>query len=169
MTTNVYWGTLYYKDWRFYLAATDKGLCYIGSPNQPFSVLETWVSKKIKKPELHEAQDKMKDSIEGLEKYLSGKVKEFHVPVDVIGTTFQKEVWNASEKIPYGETKTYQQIAEMINNPKAVRAVGTAIGANPLLILTPCHRIVAKSGSLSGFRAGIDMKRFLLDLEKTNA
>lgn len=165
MTTNVYWGSFHHDNWRFYLAATDLGLCYIGSPNHSFVEVEKWISKKINKPVLLENDIKLTSTVETLKQYLNGEEKECHIPLDPIGTTFQKDVWNASMKIPYGETRTYQQIAEMIQRPKAVRAVGSAIGANPLLMIIPCHRIIAKNGGLSGFRAGLDMKRFLLELE----
>ena len=167
--TNIYWGTFRFHDWRLYLAATEAGLCYIGSPNAPFSELESWVSKKIKHPVLQENDEKVVAAKHALQDYLHGETNEFQMPVDAIGTTFQKAVWQASTQIPYGETRTYQEIATTIDKPNAVRAVGTAIGANPLLMIIPCHRIVAKNGSLSGFRAGLDMKKFLLELEQQHA
>ena len=86
--------------------------------------------------------------------------------MDLHGTPFQQSVWKALQEIPYGQTVSYSDIAERIEKPNAVRAVGTAIGANPVLIIVPCHRVIAKSGKLSGFRAGLEMKEQLLGLEK---
>lgn len=167
--TNVYWTQFSYDDWTMYVAKTDKGLCYIGSPNKPFSELETWVMKKIPSAHLIENDAHLIPFTKAIKRFINSETKEFNLPLDLIGTTFQKNVWHASTMIPYGETRTYQMIAEEINNPKAVRAVGTAIGANPLLMVVPCHRIIAKSGSLSGFRGGLSMKEFLLQLEQENA
>ena len=97
--------------------------------------------------------------------YLQGKRKEFAMPKDDRGTPFQKEVWRALEAIPYGHTATYSEIAHAIRKPAAVRAVGAAIGANPLLIVTPCHRVIGKNGTLTGYRGGLAMKSSLLELE----
>jgi len=82
------------------------------------------------------------------------------------GTVFQKQVWKALLEIPYGETRSYKQIAEAIGNPKAVRAVGMANNRNPLLIVVPCHRVIGANGKLVGYGAGLDKKEFLLRLEK---
>lgn len=97
--------------------------------------------------------------------YLDGVRKDFTVPVLCDGTTFQKAVWDTLQSIPYGETRSYSQIAASIGRPQAVRAVGSACGKNPALILIPCHRVVGKDGSLTGFAAGIKLKRQLLRLE----
>ncbi|MDM8102298.1 methylated-DNA--[protein]-cysteine S-methyltransferase [Oceanobacillus oncorhynchi] len=86
--------------------------------------------------------------------------------MDLKGTAFQESVWEALQHIPYGETVSYMNIAEKIEKPKAVRAVGAAIGANPVMILVPCHRVIAKDGKLTGFRGGIPMKESLLELER---
>lgn len=99
--------------------------------------------------------------------FLAGRTSVFSLPLQRFGTSFQQAIWEASEQIPYGETRTYSELAQQIDNPKAVRAVGAAIGANPLLMIVPCHRVLAKNGNLTGFRAGLDMKEYLLDLEKS--
>mgnify|MGYP001944944994 FL=1 len=98
--------------------------------------------------------------------YFTENRQSFDFPIDLHGTPFQKEVWQALQTIPYGETATYSEIAEKVGRPKAVRAVGSAIGKNPLLIVIPCHRVIRKNGDLSGFREGIDLKKKLLQLEK---
>lgn len=103
-----------------------------------------------------------------LEEYFAGKRKHFDLPLEGEGTDFQKKVWKELENIPYGETRTYGEVAKMINNPKAVRAIGMANHNNPILILVPCHRVIGADGSLTGYAAGIEAKRYLLEFEKNN-
>lgn len=165
---NVYWSHFQVNDWNIYLAKTDEGICYIGSPNEPFSEVETWINKKIPNATLIKSNDSLENEMAELSEYIQGKRKNFTVKTELIGTDFQQAIWHASDTIPYGETRTYSELAEQINRPNAVRAVGTAIGANPLLFMIPCHRIVAKDGGLAGFRAGIDVKKALLTLESKN-
>jgi len=102
-----------------------------------------------------------------LQEYFHGKRRKFSLPLCLEGTPFQKKVWNALQKIPYGETCFYQQIAEEIGKPKASRAVGNAIGANPLPIIIPCHRVIKKNGELGGYSGGEGIKEKLLKHEKT--
>jgi len=102
---------------------------------------------------------------EQLREYFQGVRRSFAVPLDFTGTSFQKEVWQAFLKIPFGETRTYGEIAREIGNAGAVRAVGMACGRNPISIIAPCHRVVGTGGSLGGFAGGLDVKRYLLDLE----
>jgi methylated-DNA-[protein]-cysteine S-methyltransferase len=101
-----------------------------------------------------------------LEEYFAGKRKEFSVPLDMRGTIFQKRVWEALLGIPFGETRTYGQLAVQLGNPKATRAVGAANGRNPVAIIAPCHRVIGFSGKLTGFAGGLDAKAHLLKLEK---
>ena len=101
-----------------------------------------------------------------LEEYFAGKRKSFTVPLSPQGTTFQLAAWQALRAIPYGQTRTYGEIAAAIGRPKAARAVGMANHDNPLLIFTPCHRVVGKDGSLTGFACGLEVKRRLLELEQ---
>lgn len=104
--------------------------------------------------------------VERLKAYFSGKKVEFPDKVDLSGATpFQKRVWQAARFIPYGETRSYLWIAEKIGKPGAARAVGQALGKNPLLIIVPCHRVVASDGGLGGFSGGLEMKRRLLEIE----
>lgn len=100
-----------------------------------------------------------------LNQYFAGKRDSFDVPISFIGTEFQKKVWNALLGIPYGETRTYLQIATQIGNPKAVRAVGAANGKNPISIIAPCHRVIGTSGELTGFAGGLAAKETLLLIE----
>lgn len=166
--TKVYWGTCQINNWRLYIAKTDEGVCYIGSPNQPFTEMETWLHKKLPKHTLIESDTALGEEIEQLTDYLNGRRQNFTINMNLVGTDFQRTIWQALQTIPFGATRTYSEIAADIKRPEAVRAVGTAIGANPLLIIIPCHRIIAKDGSLTGFRAGLDVKKNLLQLEKNN-
>lgn len=106
--------------------------------------------------------------IEQLNEYFNGKRKIFDFSFAPQGTCFQKKVWNELLKIPYGQTYCYQQIAKAIGNKDASRAVGNAINKNPIAIIIPCHRVISKNGNLSGFANGIEMKKYLLNLESTN-
>ena len=101
-----------------------------------------------------------------LDEYFAGKRREFSVPLSLKGTDFQKEVWNALAKIPYGTTVSYGWLAAHIGRPQAVRAVANANGANRISIFLPCHRVIGKDGSLTGYSGGIDVKRQLLQLEQ---
>lgn len=98
--------------------------------------------------------------------YEKGVRKVFDLPLHLIGTDFQKKVWNALLEIPYGETRSYQEIAIRIGNPKAVRAVGGACNRNPIGIIVPCHRVIGKDGSLTGYYGGLSYKTLLLEHEK---
>jgi len=100
-----------------------------------------------------------------LSEYFSGKRQEFSLPLDLRGTTFQREVWHALPGIPFGETRSYQQLANQLGNPNATRAVGAANGRNPVSIIVPCHRVIGSSGKLTGFAGGLDAKKYLLEME----
>ncbi len=100
--------------------------------------------------------------------YFSGKRKSFTIKYELSGTDFQKKVWNALCDIPYGQTRSYKDIAIAIGNGNACRAVGLANNKNPISILIPCHRVIGSSGKLVGYGGGLDMKEFLLTLEKLN-
>jgi methylated-DNA-[protein]-cysteine S-methyltransferase len=100
-----------------------------------------------------------------LEEYFAGKRKAFALPLDMRGTRFQNQVWEALLAIPFGETRSYGQLANQLGNPKATRAVGAANGRNPIAIVVPCHRVIGFSGKLTGFAGGLDAKAHLLGLE----
>ena len=104
-----------------------------------------------------------------LNEYFSHKRKAFTVPLDMRGTYFQKQVWEALLGIPFGETRTYGQLANQLGNPKATRAVGAANGRNPIAIIVPCHRVIGADGSLTGYGGGLPTKRWLLDHEAHHA
>jgi methylated-DNA-[protein]-cysteine S-methyltransferase len=101
-----------------------------------------------------------------LGEYFAGKRKTFSIALDMRGTRFQKDVWEALLAIPFGETRSYGQLAKQLGNPRATRAVGAANGRNPVSIIVPCHRVIGSSGKLTGFAGGLDRKAHLLGLEK---
>lgn len=105
---------------------------------------------------------------EEIKRYFEGEKVAFTVPLNPKGTPFQERVWRALMRIPYGETRSYQDIAIEMGNKNAVRAVGGAVNKNPLMILIPCHRVIGKDGSLVGFYGGLELKKRLLDLERDN-
>ena len=101
-----------------------------------------------------------------LQEYFAGQRQQFDLPLDFQGTAFQQQVWQALLQIPYGETRSYKQIAVQLGNEKAVRAVGAANGKNPISIIAPCHRVIGSGGALVGFAGGLDKKQILLSLEQ---
>lgn len=107
----------------------------------------------------------IKRTAKQLEEYFAKKRKTFDLPLDLEGTLFQRKVWQELQKIPYGQTKSYQEIAKAINNPKACRAVGMANNHNRIMIIVPCHRVIGSNGKLVGYAGGIKMKEMLLALE----
>lgn len=112
--------------------------------------------------------DVLNDAFNQLEEYLEGKRKEFNLPLNPKGTSFQQKVWSCLYKIPYGETRTYKEIAEQIGDKNACRAVGNANNKNPIPIFIPCHRVIGSDGNLAGYAGGMELKQKLLNLEKLN-
>lgn len=108
----------------------------------------------------------LRNAVRELRAYFAGELRQFSLPLAPVGTPFQLDVWNALRAIPYGETRSYGELAARIGRPSAVRAVGAANGANPLPIVVPCHRVIGSNGSLTGFGGGIPLKQALLELER---
>ena len=141
------------------LVASERGLAAILWENDnPQRVPLGPLAEDPQHPVLLEAERQLTD-------YFAGKRKSFSLKLDFAGTEFQKRVWEALLTIPFGETRSYTQIAQQIGNPKAVRAVGAANGKNPISIVAPCHRVIGSSGKLTGFAGGLEAKALLLDLE----
>ncbi|RDU35967.1 cysteine methyltransferase [Neobacillus piezotolerans] len=164
----IYWEVFKNESLPLLLGATDKGLCFAGSPGSGEGECEAIIQKRYPGASLIKQAEPLRPFITEFAEYLDGRRTEFSWQLDSSGTAFQELVWEALRHIPYGETVCYSDIANRIGKPTAVRAVGSAIGANPVLIAVPCHRVVGKDGSMTGFREGLDMKRFLLELEKKN-
>lgn len=109
------------------------------------------------------------DAVAQLQAYFAGTLTDFDLDLDLIGTPFQRRVWEALFTIPYGQTRTYGEIASQVGSPTAFRAVGLANGHNPIGIVVPCHRVIGASGSLTGYGGGLNRKKLLLDLEKSHS
>lgn len=140
------------------LIADENSLCAIYWPNQK--------PDNSKFPDLEKKNSKvLRLAAKQLGDYFKGKRIEFDLPLRPVGTDFQEQVWKALTKIGYGDTVSYANIANKIKNPKAVRAVGAAIGRNPISIIIPCHRVIGSNGKLAGFAGGLSTKEFLLNLE----
>jgi methylated-DNA-[protein]-cysteine S-methyltransferase len=130
-----------------------------------------WENDKPARVKLESMQEAQKDPLlleteKQLNEYFHHQRELFELPLKLRGTPFQKAVWHELTQIPFGATVTYQEIAIKVDRPKAVRAVGGAIGRNPLSIITPCHRVIGSTGHLTGFAGGLPRKKFLLELEK---
>ncbi|MFW1667115.1 methylated-DNA--[protein]-cysteine S-methyltransferase [Acinetobacter ursingii] len=155
--------------------------CYMASPvgqlklvaNEQALVAILWDNENPKRVRLAELIEDVSHPIllntqQQLSEYFLGQRKVFDIPIDFEGTDFQKKVWRALLTIPYGETRSYKQIAQQLGNEKAVRAVGAANGKNPISIIAPCHRVIGSGGALVGFAGGLDKKEILLRLELNN-
>lgn len=162
----MYYCAINFNDKEYLIAATDKGLAFVGSPNVGLVELVVWIEKFKKGTLLEESDEIMLPYRTALEEYFQGKRQQFDFPLDIQGTNFQESVWRELLTIPYGEVRTYSEVAEAIGNPKAVRAVASAVAQNPAIIVVPCHRVIRKDGMLSGFRGGPEMKKELLEIEK---
>ncbi|MEE0451757.1 methylated-DNA--[protein]-cysteine S-methyltransferase [Peptacetobacter sp.] len=121
-----------------------------------------------KENEIEKETDAIRKTYLQLKEYLSGKRKNFDIEIEMIGTEFQKKVWKELLNIPYGETRSYKDIAIAIGNEKACRAVGNANNKNPIAIIVPCHRVVGSNGSMTGYAGGLNIKEKLLKIEKYN-
>ncbi len=153
----MYYQTKWMNNREWLMVANDVGILFVGLASE----LE---DKKLRS--LVESQGQLEPYFNELKEYFNGERKHFNWPLIAQGTPFQQEVWAILQLIPYGSTQHYGQIAEQLGRPKAARAVAKAIGKNPHLIITPCHRVIGKDGSLTGFRAGLDLKQELLNLEE---
>lgn len=147
--------------------ATDKGICLLEFTDRKMLETELKHLAKSLNATIVQGHNKYFDLLKTeLGKYFEGNLTEFTVPLDTVGTDFQKKVWEMLLKIPYGTTVSYQQQAYAINNPAAVRAVANANGMNKISIIIPCHRVIGTDGSLTGYGGGLWRKKRLLDLEK---
>ena len=144
------------------IAATDNGICGIYfEEHKHFKGKDGWQAAM----ELSAASQHLQRTAQQLDEYFSGKRTEFDVSLDLAGTDFQRSVWQELSAIPFGKSVSYAQHAQRLGNPKALRAVGSAIGKNPISIIVPCHRVIGSSGAVTGYAGGLERKRFLLALE----
>jgi O-6-methylguanine DNA methyltransferase len=146
--------------WLF-LAASDKGLVRLEFEGREQKINTSTI-------QLRESNSAFVPYLRELNEYFAGERREFSFSLDLRGTDFQLACWNALLEIPYGETRSYRDMAESIGHPHAYRAVGMSNNRNPVAIVVPCHRVIASSGSLCGYGGGLDLKRKLLDLEQAS-
>jgi methylated-DNA-[protein]-cysteine S-methyltransferase len=140
------------------LAGSDRGLSYVDFQlsKRPLTLAPDWARSDAP----------FEAALEMLDRYFAGERPEFKLTYDLRGTPFQLLVWQLLQTIPCGNTLTYRQVAEQIGKPEAVRAVGTAIGRNPVSLFIPCHRVIGSNGSLTGYAGGLELKARLLEIEK---
>ncbi len=151
---------------KVFVASTEKGVYLID-----FLISEKAFLKKLKEQfpgKILRNDQKNRRSLSQLKRYLKGQLKQFDCPLDLKGTPFEKRVWSELLKIPYGETRSYKQVARAIGHPKAFRAVGNANGMNAIPLIVPCHRVIESNGGLGGYGYGVEVKKKLLELEKTH-
>jgi len=162
---NVYYSTINSPVGKLYAAKTSKGISFLSLTRKEW---ERYLRdlRKDRNFELHRNDVQFLPLKKALRRYFSGKEMKFTFPFDLFsGTSFQRKVWNAMRKIPYGETRSYKWLAQKVGNPQKARAVGQACGSNPLPILIPCHRVIRENGSLGGFGGGLHIKGELLRIE----
>ena len=149
------------------LASTATGLAYVELPHASGRGLEGWLRRSLPGTRCEEAFAPNRAAAVQLVEYLDGKRRSFDLALDPRGTAFQRAVWRALAEIPYGETRSYADVARAVGKPRAVRAVGAANGANPLALVVPCHRVIAADGTLGGYGGGLELKARLLAMERS--
>lgn len=148
------------------LAATARGLVKVALPRGAFA---GWLANALPDSERVTSLPVLEQARRELVDYFAGRRHEFDVPLDLRGTPFQVAVWNALARVPYGETRSYRDIARAVRRPRAFRAVGAANGANPVPVIVPCHRVIAATGRLGGYGGGLEAKRRLLAFEQSHS
>jgi O-6-methylguanine DNA methyltransferase len=162
----VYYGSFSHRLGLVRIAASAKGVVQVGLPSESDEKFWAWLKTRFSSAEYVENKSKTKDIFAQLKEYFEGKRCEFSVELDLRGTEFQKNIWRAIARIPYGRTISYRELADRVGLPQAVRAAGAATGANPIGIIVPCHRVIGSDGGLTGYGGGLPMKVFLLNLER---
>ena len=147
------------------VASSEQGLAYVVLPRANGRGLVGWQRRHAPESKLASGYEPNRESIGQILEFLEGKRQEFDLPLDLRGTPFQLAVYQQVASIPYGESRSYADVAQSVGRPNAVRAVGAANGANPIALVIPCHRVVASSGQLQGYAGGLDLKAKLLAME----
>jgi methylated-DNA-[protein]-cysteine S-methyltransferase len=148
-----------------YVASTDKGVCKVSVPRQTKKDFIKWLRENFDDSEVVDNKSRNREVIDQLTRYFNGKLAKFTMAIDLHGTPFQVRVWKELQKIPYGSTISYKQLAKRLGTSRGFQAVGRANAANPVPIIVPCHRVIGTDGSLVGYASGIKTKEFLLKLE----
>ena len=150
--------------------ATDEAICLLDFFDSKTLLIDQTIAMQHFKITDDEEKDTplLLELAHQLNEYFAKERKEFTLPIELIGTSFQQKVWKMLQIIPYGETRTYKEQAIAVGNPKGVRAVANADAKNRISIIVPCHRVIGTNGTLTGYAGGLDRKKFLLDLERQN-
>lgn len=162
----VYYGEFVHQLGAVRIAATERGIVQVGLPSESGEKFWVWLKQRFPKAAFEKNESRTQTVFDQLHEYFEGRRQAFSLELDLRGTEFQKTVWKAILKIPYGRTITYGELAKDVGSPEAARAAGAATGANPIGIIVPCHRVVGANGSLTGYGGGLPMKEFLLNLEQ---
>jgi len=166
----VTWASLKTRVGTIRVAATPRGVCKIALGQETAEDFFHWIERRVgHAPRKPQRSRLVALALDQITEYLEGRRREFDLPLDVHGTDFQRQVWAAVSAIPYGETRSYIEIAQAIGQPRAAHAVGAANRANPLPLVVPCHRVIGADGSLTGYGGGLDLKRKLLEMEKRDS
>jgi len=146
----------------YVLVSSQRGVVCVKPETRMTTRLDRWERDGI---QIQDGNSHNREVAAELNAYFTGDLRQFSVPLDLCGTDFQRQVWKLLQGIPYGETRSYGQIASALGRPTASRAVGRATGTNPIAIIVPCHRVIGANGELVGYGGGLDRKQALLDLE----
>jgi len=151
------------------VASTEKGICLANFVDDDTQRQLSWLKKHFPESNIINDKEKNIEVFTQLEEYFEGSRKSFDLKIHLIGTPFQEQVWNVLKEIPYNKLLTYKDVSTLLGDPKKCRAVGGAVGKNPIVIIVPCHRVVGSNGKMTGFSSlgGIDLKKKLLKLEKS--
>ena len=167
-TKTLYWSSTPSPYGACIVMATESGVCWAGTPGTPADEGFAWAKRRLQVERVigEEEIAPLQQAMEELRRYLAGEHVQFACPLDLHGTPFQVAVWKEMFRIPYGETRSYRELANAIGRPGAARAVGAASAANPTAIIVPCHRVIGSNGGLTGYGGGLPMKEWLLALER---
>lgn len=163
----LYWNCVPSAQGACTIIATEKGVCWMGTPGTQREVGLSWLKRHLTIADVlaETAVEPLYQASDQLQRYFAGEHIQFSCPLDLRGTAFQVAVWEELYRIPYGQTRSYGEIARLIGRPQTVRAVGAANGANPVAVIVPCHRVIGSNGTLTGYGGGLPMKEWLLKLE----
>jgi O-6-methylguanine DNA methyltransferase len=150
------------------VASSERGLAYIQLPHQSGRGFDGWRTRHALDARVEPGFEPNRPYVAQILEFLDGKRREFELPLDLRGTDFQLAVYEQVERIPFGESRSYAQVAAAIGRPRATRAVGAANGANPIPLIVPCHRVIGSRGQLQGYGGGLDLKARLLAMERAD-
>lgn len=167
-TKTLYWSSAASPRGACVVMATDKGVCWAGTPGTEAQEGFAWLERRLTFEDVVEGESvaPLQQAMDELRRYFAGERVQFACALDLHGTPFQAAVWEEMFRIPYGETRSYSELARVLGRPQAARAVGAACGANPVAVIVPCHRVVGSNGSLVGYGGGVATKEWLLALER---